>query len=302
MSKVRVAILRGGPSHAYDDSLKTGAYLLSLLYEMPDEYEPLDVFISKGGEWHYQGLADEPHKILSRADIAWNAMHGPYGEDGQVQRLLENLKLPFVGPGALSALFAHNKELAKELYRRHSLSTPAWQMLNENNFDEVQLIPVFRNFMHPVIVKPATGVRALGVRLAHTFQELVEAVKNTFQYSPKVLVEEYISGSVSSCVVIEQAKGERLYTLVPSGRRSVEENKIIADMAKTAHETLGQRHYSSSDFVITPRGKIYILETNSLPVLHENSLVHHSLRATGWRPRDFAHHCLNMALNKEPYI
>lgn len=305
-SKIRVAVLRGGPSHAYDESLKTGTYVLSLLREMPEEYEPIDIFISKDGEWHHAGLVEEPHRILSRADVVWNGLHGTYGEDGAVQQLLENLSMPFTGSGIAASAFSHNKELSKEFYRRHGLLTPEFEIIDTSNYTDEELIRVFRNYLHPVIVKPSTGVRAAAVSLAHTFQELKEAVKKCFTHSPKVLVEEYVPGTVASCTVIEKAKGERLYALMPahleSERRRVkpklEEMKEMEKMAKLAHEALGLRHFSSSDFVVTPRGKIYILETNSQPLFHEDSLMHTSLEATGWRPQDFADHCLKLALNK----
>src|SRR3989338_3677650 len=96
-SKIRVAVLYGGPSHAYDDSLKTGAHVLSLLREMPEEYEPIDVLISRNGDWHHAGLVEEPHKVLSRADVVWNALHGAYWEDGSVQQIFKNLHIPFAG-------------------------------------------------------------------------------------------------------------------------------------------------------------------------------------------------------------
>lgn len=297
-SKTRVAVLRGGPSGAYDDSLKTGAYVLSLLREMPEAYEPIDIFISRDGEWHSGGLVEEPHKILSKTDVVWNALHGHYGEDGQVQKILENLQIPFTGSSTVASLFSHNKELAKELYRKHSLLTPESAILNEKDFTDAELIRIFQSYIHPVIVKPTTGVRALGVRIAHTFQDLKDAVTKAFAHSPKVLVEEYVRGKVSTCTVLERAKGERLYALVPSGRQGVDINKKIEEMAKRAHEVLSQRHYSSSDFIITPKGKIYILETNSVPVFHEDAPIHYSLAATGWRPKDFADHCLKLALNQ----
>jgi D-alanine-D-alanine ligase len=305
-SKIKVAVLRGGPSHAYEDSLKTGHHILSLLQQMPEEYEPLDIFISKDGDWHHLGLVDEPHKILSRADVVWNALHGHYGESGEVQQLFKGVHVPFVGSGISGSAFSHNKEMSKNLYRLHNLPTPGGEMVDEVSVTEEQLITIFRTYLHPVVVKPATGVRALGVTLAHTFQELKEAVKKCFEHTPKVLVEEYVSGTVVSCAVVENAKGERLYALMPihteTEHRRVrprpEENKIIEEMAKKAHEALGLRHYSSSDFIITPRGKIYILETNSQPVFHENSPLHHSLEAVGWKPKDFAHHCLKLALKR----
>ena len=295
-ARTRVAVLRGGPSNAYDHSLKTGGYVLSLLREMPEAYEPLDIFISRAGEWHKAGLVGEPHKLLSHADVVWNALHGTYGEDGGVQRLLEGLNLPFTGSSTVSSVFATNKEISKTLYRRHNLLTPESEVINENDFNDEQLIEIFRTYFHPVIVKPSNGVRALGVRLAHTFQELKKAVKETFQHSPKVLVEEYVSGTVSSCLVVEGGKGESLYAFLPTGKRNVEENKKITDMAKLAHSALGLRHYSSSDFIVNPKGKIYILETNALPIFHEKSPFNESLKTTGWRPHDFVDHVLNLTI------
>jgi D-alanine-D-alanine ligase len=298
-NKIRVAVLRGGPSPAYEESIKTGAYVLSLLRDMPHKYEPVDIFIDRNGDWHHGGVANDPHQILHDVDAVWNALHGTYGEDGGVQKLLENLQKPFTGSGITASAFASNKDLSKRLYQRHSLHTPQHTVVTIDDFNDDALIEIFRNYLHPVVVKPATGVRAVGVRMAHTFHDLKEAIQKTFEHSPKVLVEEYIKGAVSSCVVIEKGKGERLYTLIPSGRHPVEINKKIEEMARLAHEILGQRHYSSSDFIVTPRGKIYILETNSLPVLHDDSHLHHALHATGWPPKDFCDHCLKLALGLE---
>ena len=299
-SKIRVAVLRGGPSHGYEHSLKTGNHVLSMLREMPDAYEPLDIFISKEGEWHYGGLAHEPHQALRDADVAWNAMHGAYGEDGQVQKILQDIGIPFTGSRAAAAALSTDKEKTKNFYNQHGLLTPVYELLTEENFNEDRLIAIFRTYLHPVIVKPADGVHSLGVRLARTYHELKDAVKSAFSHSPKVLVEEYIKGNEASCVVIEKAKGENIYALLPASgsniRLPMEENKQIEELAKKAHEVLGLRHYSSSDFIITPKKKIYILETNSLPVLHEESLLHQSLTSTGWRSRDFVDHVIKLAV------
>lgn len=291
-------MLRGGPSHTYDDSMKTGAYVLSLLRELPEVYEPLDIFISRAGEWHLGGLSHDAHKALSHADVVWNALHGPYGEDGQVQRLLESLQIPFTGSGTMASAMATNKTLSKELYRRHGLLTPAYSLVDEDSWNDDQLISIFRTHLHPVIVKPANGSGGLGVRLAHTFQELKDAISSTFSHSKKVLVEELIKGIEVTCVVIEKVKGEELYVPLPTGSATPAQNKEIEEIAKKAHDILGLRHYSGSDFIISPGGKIYILETNSLPVFHEESLMHRSLVETGWKHRDFADHCVKLALGQ----
>lgn len=305
MTRIKVAILRGGPSSAYDESLKTGAYVYKLLRELPEAYDPFDVFISKEGEWHHAGLAEEPHKILNRADVAWNALHGEYGEDGVVQKLLESLHKPYVGSGLAASLLAHHKDAAKKLYAEHQIPTPASFVLREDALTEEEFVRIFRACLHPVMVKPATGVRGIGVRLAHTFHELKEAVRGAFKHSPKVIVEEYISGTVASAHVIEGGRGERLHALIPSYlethyrrvRPRPEENRKMEEYAKKAHEALGLRHFSASDFVITPRGRIYMLETNSQPLFYEDTLLHRALESSGWKPKDFVDHSLKLALN-----
>ena len=302
-SKLRVAVLRGGPSNEYDVSLKSGENILSALREM-DAYEPVDIFISKSGEWHREGLVHEPHHALRHVDVVWNALHGSYGEGGQVQRVLDGLQIPFTGSGAVASALSMNKDMAKRLYQEHSLPTPAFELVAEESFDDDQLINIFRTYLHPVVVKPANATGSLGIRLAHTFHELKEAIKETFEYSPRVIVEERVLGDDVSCVVVEEANGERIYSFEPIRietkkrvkRLTEEENKSVEEMARRAHEALGLRHYSTSDFIITPKRKIYILETNSQPTLGRNSLLHQALASNNWRHNDFVDHVLKLTI------
>ena len=310
-SKIKVAVVRGGESDAYPSSLKTGGHILSTLREMPEIYEPIDIFISKDGEWHREGLVDNPHKVLRYVDVVWNALHGKYGEDGQAQRILESLKVPFTGSSAVASALSMDKDMAKRIYRRHSLLTPEHELIREGDDDiRDKLITIFRSYLHPVIVKPANASGSLGVRKVSTFEELQEAIEDTFEYSPRVMVEEFIGGDEATCMVIEGAKGETrpnvpfctgeaIYALQPvskSGNLQTEESKKIEEMAKRAHEVLGLRHYSSSDFLITPRNRIYILETNSLPEIHTQSIAYNSLSSTGWHSRDFVNHVIGLVM------
>ena len=128
---IKVAVLYGGPSPAYEDSLLSGKFVLSLLCDH-EEYEPIDVFISREGDWHYKGLIEEPHQVLSRADLVWNALHGGFGESGELQQLLRALHMPFVGSEALSSSFSHNKDLSKKLYKDYALPTLAHEVLRED--------------------------------------------------------------------------------------------------------------------------------------------------------------------------
>ena len=295
-SKIRVAVLRGGLSDDYDASLRTGGHVLAALRDMPETYEPLDIFISKEGEWHREGLAHEPHRALQYADVVWNALHGVYGEDGQVQRVLEGLQIPFTGSSAVASALAMNQDMAKRLYQKHNLPTPAYEIFTEDSLNEDRLINIFRNYLPPIIVKPAR--RSHDVSLAYTFNELKEFIKKALTFSPRVLVEEFIRGKDATCTVIEDAREEKIYALLPtlSERSEVGVGKQIEQIAKQAHRALGLSHYSSSDFIITPKKKIYLLKTSISPELHEDSLTYHSLCATGWRSRDFVDHIIKLAM------
>ena len=295
-SKIRVAVLRGGPSDDYDTSLRTGGHVLATLRDMPETYEPLDIFISKRGEWHREGLAHKPHRALQYADVVWNALHGVYGEDGQVQRVLEGLQIPFTGSSAVASALTMNQDMAKRLYQRHNLPTPAYEIFTEDSLNEDRLINIFGNYLPPIIVKPARCSH--DVSLAYTFSELKKFIKKALTLSPRVLVEEFVRGKDVTCTVIENAREEKIYALLPtlSERSEVGVGKQIEQIAKQAHRALGLSHYSSSDFIITPKKKIYILKTSVSPELHEDSLTYHSLRATGWRSRDFVDHIIKLAM------
>lgn len=296
-SKIRVAVLRGGPSSEYDVSLKTGGYVLSLLREMPEKYEPLDVFISREGEWHISGLVSEPHQVLRHTNVVWNALHGTYGEDGQVQKFLENLNIPFTSSGSLASAIAMNKELAKETFLQESILMPHHEIFLEGDLDDDRLIYIFQTYLHPIVVKPTRGSGSLGVVITKSFNELKEKIKEAFRYSPKVMVEEYIRGKETTCNVVENARGDEIYALIPDGNFNSAKKKELETLAKLAHKSLGLRSYSSSDFIVTPKGKIYLLETNSQPKFHADTLLYKSLNAVGWRPRDFVDHILSLHYN-----
>jgi len=296
--KVRVGVLRGGPSPEYDTSLQSGEHVLALLRSMSDLYDPVDIFVSKDGDWHYSGLKQAPHKVIMHTDVIWNALHGAYGEDGRVQKILQGLHIPFTGSLAVPSALSMNKQMAKTVFEEHGLLTPKHELITAENFNDETLGHIFRNYLQPVMIKPADSGSALGTSLAHGVKEIREAIERALEYSKKVLVEEHIRGKATTCAVLENARGERLYTLVLVDNLGIAQNKKIEQMAKRAHEVLGLRHYSCSDFIITPKGNIYILETNSLPKFTRESHLPRSLEATGWQTKDFVHHIVGLALGR----
>ena len=121
MSKKKVGVLRGGPSSEYEVSLKTGK---SVIDNLADRYEVLDIFIDKEGTWHYLGAPITPEKVFKKVDVIFNALHGAYGEDGTVQKLLDTFGVPYTGSTALASAVGMNKVLSKQIYKNNKLKTP----------------------------------------------------------------------------------------------------------------------------------------------------------------------------------
>ncbi|MHB1330942.1 MAG: D-alanine--D-alanine ligase family protein [Minisyncoccota bacterium] len=299
---MRIAVLRGGPSKHYDSSLKSGEFVLSHLRKEPQNYRPIDVFISKDGAWHVRGMREEPHQVLRHVDLVWNALHGEYGEDGVLGKLLSNLNVPHTGSTTFGLAISSNKDLTKKIYEQHGLLTPKHEtLLGHVSMDE--LVRIFRTYLHPVIIKPAKGRGPTGVKKAYSFQELQDAVAEAFRYSERVLIEECINGIEASCGVIEGFRKDKLYALIPMPNDPSYQqvglssgiHKQIEAMSQLAHNALALRHYSSSNFVVTPKGRVYILETNALPDVSPETKIHKSLSSVGITDGEFINHIISIA-------
>jgi D-alanine-D-alanine ligase len=318
MNKLHVAVLRGGPSSEYDVSLKTGA---TILKNMPEKFHAHDILISKEGAWHREGLERSPDRALKNIDVVVNAMHGEYGEDGKVQKILDSLGMRYTGSGSVASSIAMNKHLTKKAFEAHGLKTPYFTTLKKSDPVEEKIHEIFHRFFLPLVVKPASSGSSVGISIIKDFKDLEQALFKAFAVSDVVLVEEYIKGREATCGVINNFRGESTYTLLPveiihpkendffdydakyggksqeivPGNFSDKEKQEIQRMAKHAHETLHLRHYSRSDFMIHPRRGVFILEVNTLPGLTEQSLLPKSLEAIGCSLPDFIEHLIAQA-------
>jgi D-alanine-D-alanine ligase len=293
-----VGVLRGGPSNEYDVSLKSGAAVLGALNA--EKYEPRDVFISRDGQWHMHGVPVSPEQALRGVDVAFNAMHGEYGEDGGVQRTLDVLQIPYTGSGASASALAFNKHKTKEIAKQlgvkvaHSITVSATPELDKMAF------AIFRSFPHPAIVKPVVGGSSIGTTFADSYHALRHGLEKGFEVAPEVLVEEYIKGREATVGVIEDFRNEKLYLLLPTeaerspGNFSHDEKHTLMNAARAMHEGLSLSQYSRSDFIVSKRG-IYFLETNTLPGLTEESLLPKALKAVGAKLSDFLDHLISLA-------
>jgi D-alanine-D-alanine ligase len=336
MVKTRIGVVRGGPSDEYEVSLKTGAAVIDSLDK--EKYEPVDILISKSGKWHVLGVEVKPNEALKKVDVVFNALHGNYGEDGKIQQIFEAHGKAFTGSDSLSSAMAMAKHIAKETFRRAGLKVPAHVLIESREKEQVDATKAYllahSKFSLPYVIKPVSGGSSLGVFLVKNSREFTTALENSFKKGNSVLVEEFIPGIEASVGVIEGFRGQGLYALPPieirKGKGSIFDYKMkygdkienteskaeilckeivpatfspsikkeLEKLAITAHEALGLSHYSRSDFIVSPHRGIYIIETNSLPGLTEESLVPKALKAVGSSLRELTDHLIALALNE----
>lgn len=316
--KTRVGVLRGGPSDEYEMSLNTGQTVLA---NLPEEYLPIDIFISKKGVWHTSGLEKEPNQILKMVDVVINAMHGSYGEDGIVQKILENFGVPYTGSNAIASALGMNKIMAKNIFLKNGIKTPHFLAVSDNSQKTIETIN--ENLIFPIIIKPVNSGSSIGISVVKNSDQIKKALEDAFKFSPKVLIEEFIDGRETTCGVIEDFRGSPVYTLLPveilkvrnffdkdakyielgspykvPGNFSLEDNKRIQEAAASVHQILGLRHYSRSDFILHPKRGLFVLEVNTLPEITHRSAFIKSLEAVGSNIKEFLSHILAKALNK----
>jgi D-alanine-D-alanine ligase len=325
--KIRVGVLRGGPSSEYEVSLKSGE---TVLKNLPSKYSGVDIFISQNGTWHVQGMEKSPAEALKHIDVAFVALHGQYGEDGKVQRILEHLGMPFTGSAAFASAVAMNKGLTKGALARlkGKIKFAAHKIFSREEVAQKGASEIFRLIPNPSIVKPNAAGSSVGVRIVKTFFDLESALDEALKHSDSVIIEEFIEGREATCGVVENFRGVEHYALLPieiiphqkspffdyaskyssqdnGGAQEVcpgnfdEETKRIIQEASTAiHKELGLRHYSRSDFMVHPKRGVFFLETNTLPGMTAESLIPKSIRAIGSDVPEFLDHVITMALTR----
>jgi D-alanine-D-alanine ligase len=316
-----VGVLRGGPSREHEVSLSTGAAILANL--PAERYAVRDIYIDKKGRWHDRGRPSSPDRILRQLDVVLIGLHGEYGEDGEVQKVLERHGTPYTGADSFASYLAMHKLMAKSHAEKIGLLTPKFHYIERAQDADKGAREVIRSFHQPVVVKPLGWGSSVGVSILSGFEPVAKAVKELFnEGATGVLIEELIKGKEATAGVVEGLRGEKLYALPPieiipphndffsydakySGKtREIcpgNFSRVITEelqwAARAIHNELGLRHYSRSDFIVTPKGTYY-LETNTLPGLTTESLMPKALAAVGVSFSDFLSHLINLALRR----
>lgn len=301
MSKIRVAVIMGGPSSEHDISMRTGQCMLQRLDN--EKYEVLKIVINKSGTWT---IGDNTKEIIlgealdvleSQVDVALLALHGTFGEDGTIQALLELRDIAYTGSSAGASLLAMDKITSAALYESVQLTVPRSLHCDIDTVEEAAG-KITKNFTLPVVVKPVRQGSSVGVHIVKEEAGLLPALKDALLYDQRVIAQQHISGREISCGVLENSATGMVTALpptelivvaseffdyhakyTPGATREVTppdmEATIIADIqdvALRAHRVLGCGSYSRTDMIVTP-DDIYVIETNTLPGMTETSIL-----------------------------
>jgi len=299
-----VLILCGGQSPEHEISLRSARNVVAALNGTL--FSPVIVGIDHSGHWHLLDAIPDGTQVKANnkvfidpgtrslihgsqpilVDVVFPILHGPNGEDGSVQGLLEILNLPYVGPNVLGSAVAMDKDIAKTLMRSAGLNVAKGKPLYSASsipFEELE-----KEFGAPLFVKPANMGSSVGVHRVSNAKEFEFALKDAFQFDTKVLVEEAIVGREIECAVLglddlqvtspgeiksaEEYSFEEKYSDSSKTQLDIPAKGIdpellvkIKETAKKAFISLQCSIMARVDMFLTKKGEIYVNEINTIP-------------------------------------
>lgn len=294
MRRAHVAVLSGGLSLEREVSLRSGRRVADALeargYQVTrlDVDDQLVVALAEGG-----------------FDVAYLALHGMAGEDGAIQGLLELLRIPYTGPDAIASTLAWDKSVIKGLWSRAGLPTPTWVALSSTALREMgagrALGRVIDHLGLPLVVKPAQGGAAMGVRFVGAAVKLPGALVAALSYHDVVLIERFVEG-VEVAVSVIDGRALPPVEIVPlhgrydfsarytHGATEFHAPARLPDItleqckayAVAAYELAGCRHVARTDMIVDAEGVPWLLELDTCPGMTETSLLPMAAEAEGW--------------------
>jgi D-alanine-D-alanine ligase len=292
MEKMTLALLCGGVSSEREVSLDSGDQV----------YEALD-------KEKYNIIRYDPKTDLVRLvkdapniDAALVILHGPYGEDGTIQGLLELLRIPYQGSGVLGSSLAMNKLASKYLYEKANLPIPPYIAVNKG--DRLDPQGWEKQLGLPLVIKPNAAGSSVGMTIVKSLDALQPAVEKAFSHDTTVLIEGYVAGIELTGGVVgnEKLLALPIIEIVPNDEheffdyeakyttgitqeicpaRIDDEMTLKAQTyAKAAHKALFCQGYSRTDMILKDR-EIYVLETNTIPGMTATSLLPQAARKAG---------------------
>ena len=280
-----------------------------------------------------------PH-LLSEVDVVLPVLHGPFGEDGTIQGLLEMAGVPYVGSGVLASAVSMDKEYMKIIFQARGLPVGPHVVVRERDWpaeeadggtladpERKRVFDAIAELGWPLFVKPARGGSSIGTSKASDLTQLHESIRTARAHDPKVIVEAAIDGREVECSVLEGEHGAPPDTSLPGellidggeeffdfeakyldqsngmaipARIPAEHQQEIRRMAALAFEAVSGEGLSRVDFFYTPDGQILINEINTIPGLSPTSYFQKMWEASGMPLREIIDRVLRTALNKRP--
>lgn len=303
--KIRIGILRGGIGENYNSSIRRGGDIISHIHEnLSGHYKPVDILVDKDGVWHLRGMPVTPEKLLYKVDAVWNVSHSRFSN------ILESFSIPSIGVPPFSPFFQHSsdnlesRKLLEDHIKKIGIKMPKNIILPlyqrdfdgpEDKYAMKKAKEVFEKFGSPWIVKSYTVDKTMGIHLAKTFPELVRAIEDGVNHEKSILVEEFIPGLLAPVHSVSGFRGSNIYVF-PPGNFSKEEKEKLVSTAKDLYDHIGARHYLRSDFVLTPRGQVYLLGLELVPDLNQDSHFHQACVSVGARMDHVVRHLLEQVL------
>jgi D-alanine-D-alanine ligase len=289
---MKVAVLKGGSSLERIVSLRSAARVEDALGELGHEAIAIDV-----------GRELVSRLRVERPDVVFIALHGPGGEDGTVQELLEILDLPYTGPGVAACALCMDKVAAKHEVRAAGLPTPDWAAFNATAFRELgaadTLEEIEGRLGFPLVIKPASQGSSLGVEFASSRDEVPEALVAAFSYDDRVLLERYVKGRELAVSILDgealpiveaipreqdffnfEARYEIGRTEYVCPAELGEAETRLQELATRTYETLGCTGFARVDLMLGGDGP-QVLEVNAIPGLTDTSLFPMAAEAAG---------------------
>ena len=308
-------MIRGGRSSEHEVSLRSGASVAEGLAAAG--HETVDVVIGKDGRWSAEGEEIELRAAsgLLGCDVAFPVLHGPFGEDGTVQGLLECLDIPYVGPGVLAAAVTIDKLIFKRLLRERGIAQVDFCQAGEEGWRER-----VAELGLPVWVKPSRLGSSVGILKVAEPGGIDAAVETALEHDPRVIIEAHCDGLEVECSVIGNDEPETslpgrlvikadwyhyaakyepggmdLVVPAPIGDEAIAR---VRALAADVYRSCGCTGLARCDFFVMDDGEVLVNELNTIPGFTETSVFSKLFEATGVAYPDLCDRLVDLALER----
>jgi D-alanine-D-alanine ligase len=336
LKKIRVGILFGGRSTEHEVSIVSARNVLSALD--PERFEAVPIGIDKSGRFRplsSKALLESQNPLLEAAsssetaplDVVFPVLHGPLGEDGTVQGLLELMDVPCVGSGVLGSAIGMDKDVAKRLLRDAGIPVVPFLCVRQREFERSPGAVAARaaNLGLPLFTKPANAGSSVGVRKVTALRELEPALRHAFEFDTKALVEAAVDGvreiecavlgndepmaSVVGEIVVRHRDGFYSYEakyqdetgalLEIPAKLEPEQSERVRELAVETFRVLELAGLARVDFFLGRDGSLFVNEVNTLPGFTALSMYPKLWEASGLPPTELMTRLIELALERK---